>query len=138
MMKAELSNANRKLNENADHILFKDNQIKELAEELNEREAMALSLMQRKHEDSSREWDEEKRCLHAEVNTLKREIEFADREMAEIKGDNDILREQVRKYSQEVENAREKLEIYKEKVGKYEESAKVQEVSLTVCSRSDL
>ena len=133
----ELAEVQKKLAETAEDVKLHQRKANELEAELTKREAELVKNLQiqQKYEDDKSKLYGENRRLEAEIENLKRDLEFVEKEMGETKNDNDALRDELKKMIQLADTVRSKdelMEFYKEKANKYDEIVKLQELNLIV------
>jgi septal ring factor EnvC (AmiA/AmiB activator) len=116
---------------------LKQFRIREMECEFNKRETELLRYLQiqQQYEDEKGKLYSENRKLEAEIETLRRNYEFIDKEVQNTKADNEVLKNKLKDANNILEDAKDKeslLMFYKEKVDKCDEILKLQELNLTV------
>ncbi len=103
-----LETVQKKAAEAEGDLALKQSQVKAVEEELSKREAEIVRhlQLQQKYEDDKGKLYAENKKFEAESATAKRGLEFAEKEMAELKTDSDAVRRELKKYMQDAEAAK--------------------------------
>ena len=116
---------------------LKNEQLRKLTSEFNkcEMDLVKNLQLQREYEDEKMKLTSENRKLNAVSESLKRDMEFLEKEMNELRGDNEALREELEfgnKEGEENKSKDELMDYYKAKLDKYDNIFKQQQEELIV------
>jgi len=131
-----LEEVNKKAIRGEEDIELKNARIQSLNKELNEREEELVRNLQiqQKYEDEKTKLYTENCKLAADLEVLRRDLEFTEGIVFNLKSDNKELKDKLQECERSIENTKIKEELltyYKEKVNKCDEIMK-QQVNLNI------